>query len=329
MQQPIKNILIINTGGGIGDAIQFVKIFHLINQEFKNPNIDYYACDIDNFWFENKLNSLKVKNVQTIKHFPIHFGFRLKHFFDKKIKNEKSYDLIIDNQSKFRNTLIYKRIPHKFFLSFSLRGMLSKPIKFFQKKQQHVQLRVINSLEKFLKKKIDINNIQFEVSREYYQEAKRLLEDNKKYIGFSIKAGHKTRIKEFELMEIVKTAQHFVEKNFIPVFFIEPKYEKEINIIKKNIINAYFPEHLASSKLKNPSLVIAIANKMSFNISIDNGVMHMLSLTDPKLFVFFNKASNKFQPIKSNVFVYDCEKNKETIDNLDSKKIIEFTEKNI
>ena len=329
MQHTIKNILIINTGGGIGDAIQFVKIFHLINQEFKNPNIDYYACDIDNFWFENKLNSLKVKNVQTIKHFPIHFGFRSKHFFDKKIKNEKSYDLIIDNQSKFRNTLIYKRIPHKFFLSFSLRGMLSKPIKFFQKKQQHVQLRVINSLEKFLKKKIDLNNIQVEVSREYHQEAKRLLEDNKKYIGFSIKAGHKTRIKEFELMEIVKTAQHFVEKNFIPVFFIEPKYEKEINIIKKNIINAYFPEHLASSELKNPSLVIAIANKMAFNITIDNGVMHMLTLANPKLFAFFNKSSDKFKPIKKNSFVYDCEKNKETIDNLDSQKIIEFIEKNI
>jgi len=130
-------------------------------------------------------------------------------------------------------------------------------------------------------------------------------------------------------MEIVKTAQHFVEKNFIPVFFIEPKYEKEINIIKKNIINAYFPEHLASSELKNPSLVIAIANKMSFNISIDNGVMHMLTLASPKLIVFFNKSSEKFKPIKNNSFVYDCEKNKETIDNLDSQKIIEFIEKNI
>ena len=329
MQSPIKNILIINTGGGIGDAIQFVKIFQLINQEFKNPSIDYYACDINNFWFENKLNSLKIKNVQTIEHFPIHFGFRLKHFFDKKIKKEKFYDLIIDNQSKFRNTLIYKRIPHKFFLSFSLRGILSKPIKFFQKKQQHVQLRVINSLEKFLNKKIDINNIQVTISEKYHQEAGRLLDDNKKYIGFSIKAGHKTRIKEFELIEIVKTAQHFVEKNFVPVFFIEPKYKEEIGMIKKNIINAYFPEHLASSELKNPSLVIAIANKMAFNITIDNGVMHMLTLASPKLIAFFNKSSEKFKPIKNNSFVYDCEKNKETIDSLDSKKIIKFIEKNI
>ena len=328
MQHTIKNILIINAGGGIGDAIQFVKIFKLINQELKSPNIDYYACDMNNFWFENKLSSLKIKNVQTIKHFPIHFGFRLKHFFNKKIKNEKFYDLIIDNQSRYTNTLIYKRIPHKYFLSFSLRGMLSQPM-IFKQKHKHVQLRVINYLEKFLNKKIDLNNIQITISQQYHQEANRLLDDNKKYIGFSIKAGHKTRIKEFELMEIVKTAQYFVEKNFTPVFFIEPKYEKEINIIKKNIISAYFPEHLASSELKNPSLVIAIANKMAFNITIDNGVMHMLTLANPKLFAFFNKSSDKFKPIKNNSFVYDCEKNKETIDNLDSQKIIEFIERNI
>ena len=86
---------------------------------------------------------------------------------------------------------------------------------------------------------------------------------------------------------------------------------------------------MASSELKNPSLVIAIANKMAFNITIDNGVMHMLTLANPKLFAFFNKSSDKFRPIKNNSFVYDCEKNKETIDNLDSQKIIEFVENNI
>jgi len=328
LQHPIKNILIINAGGGIGDAIQFIKIFELINQEFENPTIDYYGNDLNNFWFDNKLSSLKAGNVQTIKNFPLYFGFRFKHLFDKKIRNTKPYDLIIDNQSKIRNALIYKKIPHKYFLSFALRGVLSNPISFFQK-NPHVQLRVINYLEKFLNKVLDIKNIQIKIPAQYKQEADKLIDDSKRYVGFSIKAGHKTRIKEFQLIEIIKTAQHFAEKKFIPVFFIEPKYIEEINLIKKYIINAYFPEHLASPELRNPALVIAIANKMSFNISIDNGVMHMLSLTDPKLFVFFNKSSNKFRPIKNNAFVYDCEKNKETIESLETKKIIEFVEKNI
>jgi len=205
---------------------------------------------------------------------------------------------------------------------------LSNPISFFQK-NPHVQLRVINYLEKFLNKALDIKNIQIKIPAQYKQEANKLIDDRKRYVGFSIKAGHKTRIKEFQLIEIIKTAQYFAGKKFIPVFFIEPKYIEEINLIKKHIINAYFPEHLASPELQNPALVMAIANKMSFNISIDNGVMHMLTLASPKLIVFFNKSSEKFKPIKNNSFVYDCEKNKETIDNLDSQKIIEFIEKNI
>ena len=176
MQHPIKNILIINAGGGIGDAIQFIKIFELINQEFENPTIDYYGNDLNNFWFDNKLNSLKASNVQTIKNFPLYFGFRLKHLFDKKIKNTKFYDLIIDNQSKIRNALIYKKIPHKYFLSFALRGVLSNPISFFQK-NPHVQLRVINYLEKFLNKALDIKNIQIKIPAQYKQEANKLIDD--------------------------------------------------------------------------------------------------------------------------------------------------------
>ena len=77
MQSKIKNILIINAGGGIGDALQFVILFKIINQEFSNPNIFYYGCDLNNFWFENALKSLKPNNVTTIQHYPLHFGFRL------------------------------------------------------------------------------------------------------------------------------------------------------------------------------------------------------------------------------------------------------------
>ena len=67
MQEKIKNILIINAGGGIGDALQFLKIFKLLDKEFNNPNINYYGNDSNNFWFETTLKSLKPLNVTTIK----------------------------------------------------------------------------------------------------------------------------------------------------------------------------------------------------------------------------------------------------------------------
>ena len=50
-------------------------------------------------------------------------------FHSTQIKNKKidRFDLIIDLQSKLRNSLILKMIPHKIFISSCLNFMLSKP----------------------------------------------------------------------------------------------------------------------------------------------------------------------------------------------------------
>ena len=323
MKQKIKSILIINTGGGIGDAIQYLKLFKILNKEFLKIKIDYYSTDLNSFWFDNVLKSLKPNNVNVIKDYPLHFGFRIKHFFLKKQYFQKKYDLIIDTQTKIRNTLIYKKIPHKVFLSFSARGILSNPI-IFQKKQKHVQKRFIEYLENFLQKKINLKTAKINVKNEYQKEANRLINNKKKYIGFSIKAGHPTRIKEFDINEIIKTAIFFKNKKYIPTFFLEEKYKKIINAITKKIPQAYFPEHKAKKSLKNPSLVIALGKRMEFNITIDNGVMHMLGLSEKKLFCFFNKDSEKFKPLSKNVFVYDCKKQGKKINLLKSEEIIQF-----
>lgn len=322
----IKKVLIINAGGGIGDALQFLKIFKLINISFKNPKIFYYSCDLKKYWYENVLSSLKPRNVETVQHYPGCFGFKKKHFFIKHKKKE-FYDLIIDNQSKFRNSLIYRKIPHKFFLSFAWKGLLSKP--FLKTNNKHVQLRIVNCLEKFLNKKIDFNNVRISISSKYDEEARRILKKKKNYIGFSLKAGHPTRVKEFNTDEILKVAIHFSKKNYTPAFFVEEKYISLIQKIQKKIPNAFFPEHEANKKFKNPSLVVALANKMNFNITIDNGVMHMLGLSDKKLFCFFNKNSEKFKPISKNAYIFDCELQNKKINILKSKEIIKFIEQNL
>ena len=328
MQSKIKNILIINAGGGIGDALQFVKLFKIINKEFSNPNIFYYGNDLNYFWFENALKSLKPNNVTTIQHYPLYFGFRFVHFFKKTVRQGEYYDLIIDNQSKIRNSLIYKKIPHKYFLTFALKGFLSNPISIF-KKIPHTQTRVVSYLEQFLNKKINFESISIEIDNKYIEEAERLTNKNERYVGFSIKAGHPTRVKEIKLEEMIKTAQYFANKGFVPVFFVEEKYTQEIIEIKKNIPTSYFPEHQAKAEFKNPSLVIALGNKMEFSITIDNGVMHMLGLSHSNLFCFFQKKSEKFKPIRQGVHIYDCKQKNKKIELLSSETLIEFVNKNI
>ena len=49
------------------------------------------------------------------------------HFLSSKKKNINKFDLIIDFQSKIRNRLILKTIPHKFFISSCFNFRLSNP----------------------------------------------------------------------------------------------------------------------------------------------------------------------------------------------------------
>jgi ADP-heptose:LPS heptosyltransferase len=328
----INNILVINAGGGIGDAVQFLRIFDYLNKNLNLKKIYYYACDIDKFWFETKLKNLKPNNVYTIKSFPLHFGFRKKHiFFKPNLKREfgiKKFDLIIDNQTKIRNTLIYKRIPHQYYVSPTFNYFFSKP-KIQTNKEKHVQLRIANYLEKILNKKFIFDNEYKNINKKFSRIINKLIKKEKKYIGFSIKAGHPTRIKEFDLNEITKVAKYFEKKNYIPTFFLEEHYTKEIKFIKKNIRNSFFPELKINKKNRDPSLVVELGKQMEFIITIDNGVMHMLALSGVKMFCFFAGRSDKFKPLGSNNFIYDCNKNNESIDKLSSEKIIKIIESNL
>ena len=111
-------LLLYNSGGGIGDSIQLFDIINSINNRFHKSEI-YYLTSHDNH-FNNKLKDFNIE-LKNLKSDLKYFGFRLHHFFGtNKILKENSidkFDLIIDLQSKLRNTLILKRFPHKFFYS--------------------------------------------------------------------------------------------------------------------------------------------------------------------------------------------------------------------
>jgi hypothetical protein len=57
--------------------------------------------------------------------------------------------------------------------------------------------------------------------------------------------------------------------------------------------------------------------------------MHMLALSGVKMFCFFARNSEKFKPLGSNKFIYDCNKNVQLIDKLSSEKIIKIIENNL
>ena len=122
----MKKILIYNSGGGLGDSIQIIPIILSLKNHYRRSKIFYLGAHPNHF--EGKLKEYNI-NVDTLKLNLKYFGFRWWHLlFVKKNYNkinQDKFDLIIDLQSKFRNSLILKKIPHNHFYSTTFGSLFS------------------------------------------------------------------------------------------------------------------------------------------------------------------------------------------------------------
>ncbi len=286
----MKKILIYNSGGGLGDSIQLFSLIISLKNHFRKAKFYYLGAH------ENHFNGkLKEYNLQ-IETFDLklkYFGFRWWHFFfAKKRALEKSlgkFDLIIDLQTKFRNSLILRQIPHSSFYSRTFNGLFSS------KKIKTNSLNHFENLSLFFEE--DVVKLEFKVnklSKEILSEAKKLL-PNSNYVGFSITQGNEYRKKSWSIYKFTALANKILSKNKIPVFFIQKNQIDLIEKIKNQVPSAIFPE--LNSKLSCPALVTALASRLNTAVSIDNGIMHMMALANIPMIVLFGPTNpKKFAP---------------------------------
>ena len=303
----INRVLLYNSGGGIGDAIQILPLLNTLKNELKNTKF-YYLSAHENH-FNSTLKDLNCE-IESLNLNIQYFGFRWWHalIVRKRLKmlNIETFDLILDLQSKIRNSLILKIIPHKKFVSPTFNFQLSKP---------KLEIRKENRITKTILKAVNIlfeKNYQFmeydinKIHKKFHLESEKLL-PNKNYVGFSITQGNVYRKKEWPLDNVIEISSKLLEKGKIPVFFIEKKNIELKNKINSLVPNALFPEH--ESELSCPSLVSCLGKRLDFAISIDNGVMHMLSLSKvPMITLFGPTDAEKFAPNYKQSIILDSKK---------------------
>ena len=304
----MKKILFYNSGGGLGDSIQLFPIILSLQNHFKKAKFFYLGAHRNHF--RGKLKEYKI-NLETVDLGFKYFGFRWWHYLTAKKKildrTYGKFDLIIDLQSKFRNTIILKRIPHESFYSMTFKGIFSSK-KINSKSSNHLE-----NLSLFLEE--DVIEVGFKVNRlskELLAEAKRLLPDNN-YVGFSITQGNEYRKKSWSIYKFTALANKIISKNKIPVFFIEKDQVDLIEKIKNQVPSAIFPE--VNSKMASPALVTALSSRLNIAISIDNGIMHMMSLANIPMIVLFGPTnSDKFAPKNKFTKILDSKKMYKTKD---------------
>ncbi len=304
----MKKILIYNSGGGLGDSIQLFSLILSLKNHFKKSKFYYLGAHSNHF--NGKLREYNI-NLESLDLNLNFFGFRWWHiFFAKKRTLNKSintFDLIIDLQTKFRNTVVLKRIPHSLFYSRTFNGFFSsKKIK--SNSENHLE-----NLSLFLED--DVIELEFKVKnlpKQILAEAKKLLPNNN-YIGFSITQGNEYRKKSWSIYKFISLANKLTSKNKIPVFFIEKNNIDLIDKIKNQVPTAIFPE--LKSKMACPALVTALASRLDTAISIDNGIMHMMSLADIPMIVLFGPTNaDKFAPKNNYTKILDSKKINNTKD---------------
>ena len=114
----MKKILIYNSGGGLGDSIQIMPLILSLKNHYRRSKIFYLGAHQNHF--EGKLKEYNI-NIETLDLNLKYFGFRWWHYLYAKknfySKSAVQFDLIIDLQSKFRNSLILKALSESSHLS--------------------------------------------------------------------------------------------------------------------------------------------------------------------------------------------------------------------
>ena len=298
----MKKILIYNSGGGLGDSIQIMPLILSLKSHYRRSKIFYLGAHQNHF--EGKLKEYNI-NIETLDLNLKYFGFRWWHYLYAKknfnAKNATKFDLIIDLQTKFRNSLILKKIPHINFYSTTFNNFFSS------KKVNYKSKNHIENLSVFLEDKI--KNIKFNINKlpnSLINEAKKLLPKSN-YVGFSITQGNEYRKKSWSIYKFISLANKCLIKNKIPVFFIEKNQEQIIEKIKNQVPSALFPE--IKSEMSCPALVTALASRLDQAVTIDNGVMHMIGLAEIPMIVLFGPTnSQKFAPKNNYVKILDSKK---------------------
>ena len=322
----MKKILIYNTGGGLGDSVQIVNLILSLKKKFDGYEI-YLLQGNQEYLFETKLKDLNLNFIKKPKIEILHFGFRWKHFLEigKIVKRNNLYfDIIIDLQSKLRNTLILKRIPHACLFSSTLNFFFNRPRILIRNKKKSINERIIECLKIYTQNNFE--TIKFDtklIDPSFNNEATRLLPD-KKYVGLSITQGNPYRKKSLQLNTIFEITKYLLSINKKPVFLIEKKYSDLKNQIETQVKNTLFPEF--ESEINNPCLTIMLGRRLDYSITIDNGVMHLLSLANvPMIAIFGPTCADKFAPKVDKIKILSSQKlfNSKNIDLITPRIIIE------
>lgn len=300
----MKKILIFSQGEKLGDGIIKIPFIYDLKKNISSSVIYWVANGTTAY--KSTLNSFiknKIDFIYEDLNIGIHTIYKSNKLFKELSMNE--YDLIIDTQKTFIKTFFLKKLKTKKFLSNCADGIFSN-IKNYKKLNNHKKRyyldNIYNLLELYLDKKI-LNRSQIEYPKNILDTISKLFDPKKKYFGVAPGAGEKEKIWPIE--KYIAIIKKFKEIGYTPYFFLGPEDKWAREELQIHFGEIFEPEKYFSN-ISNVLIIMACTKFLTFSISNDSGVSHILSTGDCYLFKLFNdKIPSKFT--KNNYKIYSIE----------------------
>ena len=323
----MKKILIFSQGEKLGDGI--IKIPFIYDLKKEIPNSLVYWVANGTTVYKNVLNSFVKEKIDYIYEdfsIGIHSIYKSNKLFKELSKNE--YDLIIDTQKTFIKSFYLKKLKTKIFLSNCANGIFSN-IKNYKKldndKKRYYLDNIYNLLELYLFKSIDKRS-SIEYPKHVLSTISKLFDPKKKYFGVAPGAGEKEKI--WPIKKYIEIIKKFQMIGYTPCFFLGPNDEWAKKEIQMNFEKIFEPEKYFD-EIPNVHCIMACTKFMSFAISNDSGVSHILSTGDCNLFKLFNnKIPSKFTK-NYNTIHYIEPKLKNDISSIEVDEVYNFITKKL
>ena len=296
----MKKILIFTQGEKLGDGIIKIPFIYDLKKEIPNSVIFWVANGTT--VYKDILNSFVKEKIDFIYEdlgIGIHTVYKSTKLLKELSKNE--YDLIIDTQKTFIKSFYLKKLKTKIFLSNCANGIFSN-IKNYKKLDNHKKRyyldNIYNLLELYLLKKINKRS-NIEYPEHILNKISKLFDPKKKYFGIAPGAGEKEKI--WPIKRYVEIIKKFQKVGYNPCFFLGPDDEWAKKEIKIHFDEIFEPEKYYK-EIPNVHCIMACTKFLSFAISNDSGVSHILSTGNCNLFKLFNnKIPSKFTKNYNNI----------------------------
>lgn len=205
------------------------------------------------------------------------------------------FDLIIDTQSIFLQSLRLKLFRHNKMVSSTARYVFSSYKPLHGVKMPKHELKKIVALASLAGKSLFLTQKPLELPSEYREKASQILPTNNKYIGLIVGAGQP--FKCWPLSNFIALASTLVTKGYIPVFILGPQECNLLPVIRQEVPNALFP---LQDPLFFPThlFIVAIGERLEAAVANDCGVGHVIATSRIPLVSLFGKTNaDKICPV--------------------------------